>query len=199
MKTCIVCNKEFKKLESNKKQQCKSCYNKEWKRNNKEKVATSTKKWLKSEKGTTFLKKSYQDNKEKIKKQWEEWYEQNKEKRTKYMQNYQKQRYNSDPLYKLTNNLRTRFKHAINGLMKYESVLELTGCTLEELKAHLESQFLEGMTWENHGLHGWHIDHIKPCSSFDLTDLEQQKLCFHYTNLQPLWAADNLKKSDKYE
>ncbi len=64
-------------------------------------------------------------------------------------------------------------------------------------REHLEKQFKEGMTWENHGLYGWHIDHIIPCASFDLTDLEQQKKCFHYTNLQPLWAKENLIKGVK--
>jgi hypothetical protein len=53
------------------------------------------------------------------------------------------------------------------------------------------------MSWGNYGLHGWHVDHIIPCASFDLTDPEQQRQCFHYTNLQPLWAEDNLRKSDK--
>jgi len=53
------------------------------------------------------------------------------------------------------------------------------------------------MTWENHGFDGWHVDHIKPCTSFDLTDLEQQKQCFHYTNLQPLWKKENFEKRDK--
>ena len=55
------------------------------------------------------------------------------------------------------------------------------------------------MSWDNYGTHGWHIDHIRPCASFDLSDEEQQKICFHYTNLQPLWAEDNLKKSKKWE
>ena len=68
---------------------------------------------------------------------------------------------------------------------------------MEELWVHLERQFTQGMTKENHGKYGWHVDHIKPCSSFDLSDIEQQKLCFHYTNLQPLWAKDNIKKSNK--
>jgi hypothetical protein len=61
---------------------------------------------------------------------------------------------------------------------------------------YLESHFKTGMTWENHGKFGWHIDHIIPCASFDLTDLEQQKKCFHYTNFQPLWWRENILKSD---
>lgn len=72
----------------------------------------------------------------------------------------------------------------------------MMGCTPAELKSYLESLFLPGMTWENRGL--WHIDHKRPISSFDLTDPEQQKACFHYTNLQPLWAGDNLRKGAKY-
>ena len=59
---------------------------------------------------------------------------------------------------------------------------------------HLEAQFKPGMTWDNYGLKGWHVDHIRPCASFDLRDPEQQRRCFHYTNLQPLWAEENLKK-----
>ena len=67
---------------------------------------------------------------------------------------------------------------------------------LNKLKQYLEPQFKPEMNWNNHG-EIWEIDHIKPCSSFDLTDTEQQKQCFHYTNLQPLWAEDNLRKGDK--
>jgi hypothetical protein len=71
----------------------------------------------------------------------------------------------------------------------------LIGCSVPQLRKHLEAQFTEGMTWDNHG--EWHIDHIKPCASFDLTDAEQQLECFNYTNLQPLWASDNLSKGAK--
>jgi hypothetical protein len=70
------------------------------------------------------------------------------------------------------------------------------GCTPEFLKQYLASQFQPGMSWDNHG--AWHIDHRKPCASFDLTDPAQQKACFHYTNLQPLWAEENLRKGSRY-
>ena len=70
--------------------------------------------------------------------------------------------------------------------------MDLVGCSIPELRKRLTQQFLPGMTWDNYGK--WHIDHIRPCASFDLTDPEQQKQCFHYSNLQPLWAADNLRK-----
>jgi hypothetical protein len=75
------------------------------------------------------------------------------------------------------------------------SLKELLGCTVSEARAHLQSKFLPRMSWDNREL--WHIDHIRPCASFDLTDLEQQKQCFHYTNLQPLWATDNHRKGAK--
>lgn len=73
---------------------------------------------------------------------------------------------------------------------------ELTGCSIENLKLWLAQKFQPGMTWENFG--EWHIDHIRPCSSFDLTCPQQQRHCFHYTNLQPLWARDNLRKGAKW-
>jgi hypothetical protein len=75
------------------------------------------------------------------------------------------------------------------------SLKELLGCTVSEARAYLQFKFLPGMSWDNREL--WHIDHIRPCASFDLTDLEQQKQCFHYTNLQPLWATDNHRKGAK--
>ena len=80
---------------------------------------------------------------------------------------------------------------------KAYSTIELLGCTVKECREYLEKQFKEGMTWENHSKNGWHIDHILPCASFDLNDPEQQKKCFHYTNLQPLWAEENRLKRDK--
>lgn len=77
--------------------------------------------------------------------------------------------------------------------------LEMLGCSILEFRKYLEAQFISGMTWENYGLRGWHIDHKRPCAKFDLTDPAQQRECFHFSNLQPLWAIDNLKKGSKYE
>ena len=76
--------------------------------------------------------------------------------------------------------------------------IDLFGCSVAEVVKHLESQFTDGMTWDNYGFRGWHIDHVRPCSSFDMTDPEDQKRCFHVSNLQPLWAFDNMSKGAKY-
>ena len=97
--------------------------------------------------------------------------------------------------------LRARVRSALKGKNKSKSTMQLIGCTIDELWLHLEKQFQPGMTRENHGFGKvcWHVDHIKPCSSFDLSDLEQQKICFHYTNCQPLWQRDNLSKGAKFD
>ncbi len=96
------------------------------------------------------------------------------------------------PESRLKRNMRRRIVHALNGRKKSSRTVALIGCTFEELKSHLESQFLEGMTWDNYG--DWHVDHIKPCYEFDLTDELQQRECFHFSNLRPLWATDNLSR-----
>ena len=98
--------------------------------------------------------------------------------------------------YKLTSNLRHRIYMALKGKVKSKTTMSLLGCSIDFLKKELEKKFLEGMTWENYGK--WHIDHIKPCAAFDLNDLKQQAECFHYSNLQPLWAIDNIKKGGNY-
>ncbi len=111
---------------------------------------------------------------------------------------YQKERMRADPVFKLrhtiANSINCRLRR--RGLRKERGSVDLLGCSIEKLKRHLEAQFQPGMTWQNHGFgeDKWHIDHIKPCASFDLTDPEQQKQCFHYTNLQPLWQKDNMTK-----
>lgn len=110
---------------------------------------------------------------------------------------YEINRYNTDPLFKAKRLLRRRILSALEAKYwtKKFKFSEYIGCTLPELILHLQSKFTEGMTWENHGMKGWHIDHIIPLSSAT-SEEEMYKLC-HYTNLQPLWALDNIKKSNK--
>jgi len=79
---------------------------------------------------------------------------------------------------------------------KISKTTELLGCSIEHLRLWLTFYFQPGMSWSNYG--EWHIDHIKPCAKFDLTDPEQQRQCFHYINLQPLWAGENFRKGDTY-
>ena len=103
---------------------------------------------------------------------------------------------------KIKHNLRNRLLFLLkkSNVKKSVSSLDLLGCTIEEFKQHIESQFISDMSWDNHGIYKvdgesvWHFDHIIPCSAFNLEDLNQQKKCFHYTNLRPLWGLENIKK-----
>jgi len=115
----------------------------------------------------------------------------------KYMRDYMAGRAASDPEFKLKGVLRARVRAAIrnSGGTKSHGTMQLVGCTVENLRQHLEQQFTDGMSWDNHG--DWHVDHIMPCAAFDLTDEDQQRVCFNYTNLQPLWASDNMSKGAK--
>lgn len=106
-----------------------------------------------------------------------------------------KERLKSDPHFRLLNRMQIRIYHAIKTGIKSASTKKLIGCSIEDLKIHLENLFLPGMTWDNYGL--WHVDHKKPCASFDLSIPKQQFECFNYRNLQPLWAKDNMSKKDK--
>lgn len=108
---------------------------------------------------------------------------------------YKKERYKNDINFRLKECCRIRIIDVIRGRNKSASTQKLIGCSIDELKKHLESKFTEGMNWENYG--DWHVDHIIPCASFDFSKEDEQKKCFHYTNLQPLWAKDNLRKGDK--
>lgn len=127
------------------------------------------------------------------------WYSKNKEKVCNQRRINDKLRRQTDPQFKLGIILRNRMNHALNGHTKSAHTLELIGCSVDSLKQHIEKQFKTGMTWQNHGRgrYKWHIDHIIPCISFNLTDPEQQKKCFCYTNLQPLWEHENIAKHDK--
>tara|TARA_R100000458_G_scaffold46375_1_gene44833 strand:- start:20 stop:682 length:663 start_codon:yes stop_codon:yes gene_type:complete len=169
---------------------------------NKEKINLRQKVYREANKEKISLqcKAYYQANKEKINLRGKAWYQENKEKRNAVGLAYQKNRLKTDPTYRLIRNMRSRMNHALRGKDKSKSTMQLRGCTIDEFWLHLEKQFQPGMTRENHGFGEgcWHVDHIKPCSSFDLSDPEQQKICFHYTNCQPLWQRDNLSKGAKF-
>ena len=106
---------------------------------------------------------------------------------------YRRKRYRTDPTYRLLKNLRSRVRSALNGNRKSAATQALLGIRVDECRKYIEAMFTEGMSWDSN----IHIDHIVPCASFDMSDPEQQRKCFHYTNLQPLWGPENLKKSDR--
>jgi hypothetical protein len=137
------------------------------------------------------IKQYYLDNKEKILEQKKQYRINNKEKTNKYI----KKRRQEDSLFKLSCNLRVRIRDSIKskGWTKQNKTADILGCDYETVKKHLENQFIDNMSWDNHGR--WHIDHITPLAKAT-TQEELYKLC-HYTNLQPLWAADNLSKGAK--
>lgn len=157
-----------------------------------------------------FIERSKQynlKNKERIREQQKQWRLKNKEHHSELNKQWRlrnkdlirikdKKRRDTNITYKLTLNLRRRVLLALQGKNKSSSTLKLLGCTPKFLKKYLESKFKQGMSWDNR--HEWHIDHIRPCASFDLTDQKQQAKCFHYTNLQPLWAQENMSKGAKW-
>ncbi len=132
-----------------------------------------------------------------MKKKQAETYQRHKEKVIQRNYEYTKRKRKEDVNFNLMIILRQRFSKAIKGGYKSGSAVKDLGCTVEEFKVYLQNKFSPGMTWENHGKQGWHIDHIIPLSSFDLLNPDETKKALHYTNLQPLWAEDNLKKNNK--
>ena len=169
-------------------------YNKEYYQKNKDKILRSNKKYR--DKNKEKIRRIIDDwnrlHPEKLKEYEARRYQKHKKRRNAATLQRFKSRYSKDPNFRLANVIRLRIRNAVKRQYRVSSSLELLGCTIEEVRNYLTSKFVPGMTWENYG--EWHIDHILPCSSFDLTKEAEQKKCFHYTNLQPLWAIDNLKK-----
>jgi hypothetical protein len=182
---------------------------KEWKLKNKEKIILDGKKWRKKnrEKCILYAKEYYKQNKERRAKKSKEWVIKNKEKHRQLMKKWfsknkeyirkkNKEKRETDPIFRMVSNIRRRILSALKGKNKSANTMKLLGADVEQVWKHLESTFKPGMTKENHGK--WHVDHIRPCSSFDLSKPEEQAKCFHYTNLQALWAHENLSKGDKF-
>lgn len=164
---------------------------------------------LHKEERAIYDKMIYDRDKEKIKIRSSLYYENNKTNLIEQAAVYAKNRRSKDPDYKIRGNLRSRLKKALKENWKTGSAIEDLGCTVEKLIIHLESKFyaapydygnvIKGslMTWENYGQFGWHIDHIIPLASFDLKIREKFLKACHYSNLQPMWWFQNIKKGIK--
>jgi 5-methylcytosine-specific restriction endonuclease McrA len=162
-----------------------------------------------------YSRKSYQKNREKTLKRCRNYeiknaekiaerksiyYLKNKERINKRQRKYEKFKYYSDPAYRLAVKTRGRIREYIKKLKvpKRDKSHQFLGCNYQFFRQYIEAKFTEGMTWEKFLLGEIHIDHIRPISSFNLLDENELKKAFHYTNCQPLWAKDNLKKKDKW-
>ncbi len=195
---------------------CKKCRSAEY-RDNPERYAATSKQWYENntEKCIARSKRWREDSPEKVAEHQRQyrsanperyaatrklWYEANEVKVREYARNYAKNRYNSDPQYKLRILLRSRLRDALGRKRgkgkKVGSAVKDLGCSLDDFQLYLEAKFTLEMSFDNHGSY-WQIDHIKPLSSFDLTDQKQLLVACHYTNLQPLTVAEHKKKTKR--
>jgi hypothetical protein len=204
--TCKVCRKEYninnreKSREYNEKNKEKhKKYREEYYKQNSSKIQEYNKQYYSDPTIKQKRKKYYEQylsipqNKSQHRENIKQWFISNPE----YMNQYMKNRYNNDLQFKVKSNIRTRFYHTLKGTTKKSSVLVLLGCEIDFFIKYIAEKFLPEMTWENHG-EIWEIDHILPCASFDLTILEEQQKCFHYTNLQPLFSTTEIAESFGY-
>jgi hypothetical protein len=166
---------------------CSTCCSREWRKNNPDKYKAGAESWYARNKNSCIAKakKWNKENPEKI-----------AEHQAKYVKksDYYNVRYHTDIQFRLRVILRNRLLQSVKTDARAGSAVQDLGCSIPEFKSHLESKFAPGMSWENMG--DWHIDHIQPLSKYNLEDIEQFKQACHYTNLQPLWKEDNLRKSD---
>ena len=140
--------------------------------------------------------RSKEENRLKKKKYKHQWDKINRTRINAYNREYENKRRKVDVNFKLRKNLRSRLNEVLRSKVKKSaSTMELVGCSISYLRFHLEKKFEDGMNWDNYGV--WHLDHIIPCARFDLSDPEQQKICFHYTNLQPIWGEHNVRKGSR--
>ena len=211
-KVCSKCKEtknvsEFNKDKSKKDEltsSCKKCH-KDWNKNNKEKIAKTTKAYYKKnkEKLINYRKNYYKLHKEKCLKQIKAHYKANKEKIIKHKGNYVRKKRKLDPFFRIQSTYRVLVYRAFKYAQQKKNTpsLKLLGCTWQEFLKHLSDQFYDHpetgkkMTFDNNGVHGWHQDHIIPLKTAK-TEEDIIKLC-HYTNLQPLWAEENRRKGSK--
>lgn len=174
-------------------------YGKIYRVNNKEKIALYMKNYRASL-PKDYKHKEYLRHSEKYKLRSKNRYLLKKEYIVKKAGEYVKRRKKTDPDFNIALSIR-RFQHRIvnyYGIKKFCSSKHILGCSIKDFRSHIEKQFKPGMNWKNHAIKGWHIDHVRPLSSFNLQDRDEYLKACHYTNTQPLWAKDNMKKHAKY-
>lgn len=204
-KRCCYCN-EVKPFEmfnksnhekSGYKPRCKECRKATEYEPFKEHIKKKSKLRYETNKADIYISnKLYREkNKDWYKNYNEKYYQENKTKIKDKSKRYIYARLENDLGFRIQARLRKRINSVMNGISKSKRTMELVGCSHDELIKHIESQFKEGMNWENYG--EWHIDHIIPCALFDFTKESDQLICFNYKNLQPLWAKENISKGKK--
>lgn len=205
MRNCSKCGEEFpetRKYFCQRKtgkyvSECRKCVNeanKLWRRKNRDEVKEYNKKYL-------------INNKERLKLLWQEYRNKNRKKINKHKKEYKQtehyqkvnREWRAKPKNKLCKNVSSRISNYFSCDTASKTFQEKMGYSLNDLKKHLEKQFKNGMSWDNYGCNGWHVDHICPVSSFSYESYNDDafKKCWSLDNLQPLWALDNLKKSNK--
>lgn len=182
---------------------CKVCW-KNYREENKEHIRQQSAKRRANNSEQIKIEKAeyYQKNKKKIREKMAIYYKENKH----LWNEYQTRRRLTDPHFRIMQNLRNNLSSKLrsSNVRKTSKTIDILGCCIEDFIYHLESLWSENMSWDNYGVYKigqqmtWHIDHIKPCDSFDLTDEAQQRECFHYENMQPMWAVENIIKSNSY-
>ena len=179
---------------------CKDCV-KSWRKTydpyHRAEAAQRTRDWSITNKDRIAQYRARLDVKEHKKKYMLEYRKKNKIRKREISNAYEKVRQRNDINYKLAVSLRKRLCAAIKQGNKAGSAVIDLGCSIPYFKKYLEAKFLPGMTWDNWGITGWHIDHIRPLSKFNLTDRDQFMVAANYKNMQPLWYGDNIAKSNK--
>lgn len=189
-KICKNCNTDY--FGHFNSQYCSTlCQQRKWKSNNLDKARQLQRDWRAKNPDAVLKDARSKTHADAVKK----WKQNNIKRKREYENNYDKERKKKDIGYRLSSNLRSRLAHAISGRKKWASAIRHLGCSIEDFKKHLEFQFAEGMSWDNYG--SWHIDHIKPLAGYDLSDPDELKKACHFTNLQPLWAKENMSKGGK--
>jgi hypothetical protein len=191
---CIVCNSINSKKHRERNKEAINAQRAEFCRQNRERVLAQK-------------KEDYRKHKAKRRATSRAWHEANRDKVLSYLRDWQaanadqfkasknayyRNRKQSDPAFAMLARLRRRINNLVSGSDKSCTTAELIGCSHDAFARHIESLFTDGMTWENR--RDWHIDHIIPCAAFDMNDPQQQRQCFHYSNMRPLWAYENQRK-----